>query len=356
MAGLTGLQALLPAFNIAPEPPSTSTSTIAADFLGTGPIEVSRVTADQAYAIAMVRNDSPQAAEAEIRLIALDRHGQELSGKVGAKLDPFTPTAVRVRLDASRLDLRRDDRLPARGYAILRAWPAGSSRAGSPTVKVREIVVPQVQPSFAEGQLTMAGVVAGLLVLLFGLAIAPTAKINVNTAITGTPKWTPQSWSTNLAIGGALLTGLLAIAGLPAQGHYATKLSYTALAAFFATLVALAPAVYGLLRVGQVSPRTALCLFSFAAAVTVWATVGQLGTAALVILELGMARVLPGTTATAAAVLFGGSAVLVVAYAFRAVYAYSQPDGSPVAVKSGAGGAVKGPVPPPSASTEWPLL
>jgi hypothetical protein len=231
-------------------------------------------------------------------------------------------------------------------------------KEGSPTIKVREVVVPQVQPSFAEHQITIAGLGAGLFVLIFGLWMAIGAVANV--AIKGTPKWTPQSWSTNLAIGGALLTGLLAIGGLPAQGYYANKTSYTALSTFFAALVALAPAVYGLLRVGPVSEATAVRLYSFAAAVTVWATVGQLGTAALVSLELGKARVLSGTAATAAAVLFAAIAVLVVLYALRAVYVYSVKGGNTVATTSGSGAVTRpsGPVDPPVAESQnqWPLM
>jgi hypothetical protein len=357
IATLLALQALVPALNkgSAPPPPG-ATSTIAADFVAAGAIELSRVSREEAYALVFVRNDSSQPVEAAVQATALDRHGNELSGAVDKRLDPHTTTHVKVRLSAASkpFDQQRDDRLPARGYVTLRVWPQGQQHT-VPTVKFREIVVPQVQPSSAERQITIVAVAAGLLVLLFGIVRALTAKPNA--AIQGTPKWTPQSWSTNLAIGGALLTGVLAIGGLPAQGTYATKASYTALSAYFAALVALAPAVYGLMRLGAVSEGAALRLFSVAAAITVWGTVGQLGTAALVCLELGMARVLSGTAAIAAAVLFCAVAALVWLHALRAVHAYSTQGGSPAAVRRRSGtGETGGPVPPPADSKEWPLL
>jgi len=355
IAGLTGLQAFLPEWR-ATQPPAGVTSAIAADFMTSGPIEMSRVSADEAYAMILVRNDSRQSARAEIQAVALDRHGNELTGLAAKELGPHAATAVRIQLTPSwKFDLRRDDRLPARGFVMLRVWPKDSQNV-APTVKVKELVVPQVLPSLAEQRITMIGVGAGLVVLLFGLLRASTTTMTPNAVIKGNPKWTPESWSTNLAIGGALLTGLLAIGGLPAQGYYASKASYTALAAFYAAMVALAPSVYGLLRVGSVSAHTALGLYGFAAAVTVWATVGQLGTAAQVSLELGIARVLSGSAATAAAALFWIVALLVFLHAIRAVHAYST-GGSPAAVPAGARQGA-GPTDPPATAIadEWPLL
>ncbi len=354
IAGLTGLQAFLPDWIAATQPPPGVTSTIAADFMTSGAIELSRVSRDEAYAMVLVRNDSRQSARAEIRAVALDRHGNELSGLVKKDLDPYGPTPVKIQLTPPwQFHPYRDDRLPARGFVMLRVWPKDAPDSASPTLKVREIVVPQLQPSLAEMRITGIGIIAGLLVLLFGLALAPVAQSNA--AIKGTPKWTPQSWSTNLAIGGALLTAILAIGGLPAQGYYATKMSYAALSTFYAAMVALAPAVYGLLRVGSVSEVTALRSYTFAAAVTVWATVGQLGTAAQVSLELGVARVFSAAAANAAAVLFWSVALFVFLYAIRAVHTYSTANGSPTP-KAGGRGQEGRPTDPPTAPTEWALL
>jgi hypothetical protein len=253
-----------------------------------------------------------------------------------------TPVTLRMA-PAPPFHVSRDDRLPARGVVIMTATPAGSS-AAAPTIRSRDLVMPQIQPSAAERSITRAGLAAAAIVLVFGLVVSFNAK--GNPALAGAPEWTPQSWSTNLAIGGALLTMVLGIAALPAQTHYAARTAYATLSTFFATLVALAPAVYGLLKVGAPSPPGALRLFAFAAAVTVWATVGQLGVTALLFLELGMARVISWTSARAAALLFAAVAFLVFVYALRAVNAY----------KTGGGPALTGPVPPPGQPPRWPLL
>ena len=271
--------------------------------------------------------------------------GNELTGSSTKRLKPSESAYVRVRLAPSHaFDTRRDDRLPARGVVILRVREK-DNEAAAPTVKVRDLIVPQIQPSLAEHDVTRAGLAAAIVVLLVGMVASRRAR--PNPAIGGTPKWTPQSWSTNLAIGGALLTACTSRSA-DCQPRVTTprrrRIRHSP--AFFAALVALAPAVYGLLRVGSVSPATALRLFALSSAVTVWATVGA---------TAGRLHSSRWSSASRACSLtqrpwppqyiFWTVAVLVVLYASRAVLAYGK--GSTPTVVTGGGGH---PVPPPERS------
>ena len=145
--------------------------------------------------------------------------------------------------------------------------------------------------------------------------------------------------------------------------HYASKTSYTTLSVLYGALVTLAPALFGLLKVGAPTPVDAdavaraaahtVRMFALAAAVTVWATVGQLGTAALLVLELAAARVLSGVSAYTAVGLFATAAALVAVHAIRALISGPAP-----ATRPATPGAGTVPVDPPGAASEgdWCLL
>lgn len=343
IAGLFGLQMLGPGLGRQDAPPPAAAAA-AVDFAGSGPIELSDVGASGASATVLVRNDSGGEALAAFEGTMLDRRGQPLGTMTAsaALKSPVTPVVLTLT-PVKPFDLARDDRLPARGVLVMTARPSGRADA-SPTIRSRELTLLQIQPSAAERAITSLGLIAGAIVLLYGVAAGFSAKSNAQLA--GTPAWTPQSWSTNLAIGGALLAMVLGIAALPAQTHYAARTAYATLSTFFATLVALAPAVYGLLKVGTPSPPAALRLFAFAAGVTVWATVGQLGITGLLFLELGAARVISWTSARSAALLFAIVALLVFVYALRAVNAY----------KTGESPVTGATVPPSGTAGRWPLL
>jgi hypothetical protein len=346
LGGLIGLQAFLPELTGRAAAPPATPSAVAVDFVGNAPIELSQLSARSASATVLVRNDSEQEADIQIEAMLLDRSGHVLgSASQKERLQPFRVTAVTLSVSPANgdFDLWRDRRLPARGSVVLMA--KGHGAAGGPaTVKSRDLIVLQVQPSSAELLITLSGLAGAIVLALYGLAVSGRSTVD---PAKSAPGWSPQSWSTNLAIGGALLTTLLGIAALPAQTHHAARTSYIALSAFFATLVTLAPAVYGLLKVGSPpTPGGALRLFALAAAVTVWATVGQLGLGALLFLELSLARVISPPAAYAAAALFDLVAVLVFVYALRAVgsYATRKP-------------AVTGqPTPPPAVPQPWALL
>jgi hypothetical protein len=291
----------------------------------------------------------------------VDRSSQELAKATQADvhLDPLRATPVTLALKVkTAFDAELDARLPARGIVMMTAAPTVEKRetpdpkaapapASAPTVKSRDLIVLQVQPSLYEARVTTVALGAALVVLVcgFGACVKGTNAAPRD----GSPAWTPQSWSTNLAIGGALLTSFVGMAALPAYTHYAAKGNYSVLSTFYTALIAAAPAIYGLLKAGGTpSQRGAMFLFTVAAAVTVWATIGQLGMAGMLFLELREARLLNAPAATAAVYLAGGTAVLVLVHALRAVWFYATTEPA----QAGA------PVPPPGGggATSWPLL
>jgi hypothetical protein len=347
LGGLIGLQALVPQLATrSVTPPAPPSSSVAVDFVDTSPIELSRLNATSASGTTLVRNDSGQYADVQLETTLVDRSGNELgSASQQHVLIPYRATAVTITVSPTdrNFDLQRDSRLPAHGTVVLNA-KAHKSADAPVTVKSRDVILLQVQPSNAELLITLAGVFGAILIILYGLAVSGRSLAN---PANGTPGWTPQSWGTNLAIGGALLAALLSIAALPAQTHYAARTSYAALSAFFAALVTLAPAVYGLLNVGGTrTPARALRLYALAAAITVWATIGQLGLSGLVFAELSIARVISQPAGYAAATLCAVIAVLVLAYAVRAVGSFVTP--RPLANDD--------PMAPPAASRSWTLL
>jgi hypothetical protein len=327
----------------APPPPAATSPALVIDFGGTGAIEMARVNDKrEAYASVLVRNDSKSEGVATLQVTAVDRDGVVVtSTEKDIALKGGTVTRVTVRVPGG-FNQAYDRRLPARGVAVLSVLEKGKADA-TPAIKAREVIIRQVDPSAAERLVTMVGLVAGVIVLLVGLGVALQQEATTPSRLKGEPKWTAQSWSSNLALGGALLTPILTIAGLPAVTHYASKTSYTTLSVFYGALVALAPAVFGLLKGRDPKQRDIVRMLALASAVTVWATVGQLGTAALLVLELAAARVLSGLSAYAAVGLFAAIAVLVAVHAIRVFF-----EGPVPATRPAATGGGTTPVPPPA--------
>jgi hypothetical protein len=272
----------------------------------------------------LLRNDGAKDVDAKLEVTLLDRRGRPLASLTReALLRPHRATAVDLTISPDKaFDKWRDDRLPARGVVVLTAKESKTTGMHA-NPKTRDLQILQVQPSSAETFITLVGLGAAIALALYGLAISGRSTATPDDS---TPKWSAQSWSTNLAIGGALFTAVLGIAALPAQTHYAARSTYSTFSLLFAALVTLAPAIYGLLNVGGPhTPARALRLFALAAAVTVWATIGQLGLSALLFLELGLTFVISPAAAYAAAGLAGLVAAIVFVYALRAVHSFTVP-------------------------------
>lgn len=343
LGAILGLQTFMPD-GLPARPPAAPPAAAGApnvDFVSSSPIEITIVDGDSARTTILVRNDSDRDAEATLQPSLLDRRAQGFPS-ITASPFPITKRSVQtvpvtIPLVPPASHWWPDSRLPARGILILQASLTDANAMGSVSLRSRDLLVTQKQPSPAEVLVTGVGLVPAVLLALYGMFVSNRSNLHPSAE----PLWSPQSWSTNLAIGGALVTSLVGVTALPSQTHYAARTTYTTLSAFFAALVVLAPAVYGLLKVDNAPSRqAALRMFAFAAAITVWGTIGQLLTAALLFLELSDARLVSALAAGAAAMVTAVVALLVAVYSVRAINTYLLPAGQ-------APGAL--PPPPPAA-------
>jgi hypothetical protein len=318
LAALTAGNALLPA---AP-PPGVQTVVAgpSIDFSAPGTIELSRAAQQKPQAVVFVKSDDDAVVNVTFDAVLVDHAGKVLpTERVGAsKVDPGQPKPIPVTftLNSTYFGLW-DARLPARGSLILSAAKGNGPR----TIRIRDLVVPQVQPAALELVVTLVSLVPAVTLLLWSWS-----KEAAQPPPDSAPPWTLRSWSSNLAIGGALLTSLLGLMALPTHTHYMAKASYTVLSPFFAALIALAPAVYDLMKAGGTpTPSSALRLFGTAAAITLWATLGQLGTTVFLFLELEAARVVSGVAAVTAALVVVAVGVAVISNAFKAIQSHTDP-------------------------------
>lgn len=317
----------------------------AVDFLTTSAIELSP------GATVLVKNSAPEKVKVRFALALRTRDGKSLPADVSDEptLDPGEVAVVPLGVVPSpAIAAWWDERLPASGSLRMTATFVAADKP-TPTHRYRDVQMPQVRPAWPEVLVGLVGLPPAVLLVLYGASRMTRARADIPKIA---PGWTPQSWSASLAIGGALLSSLLAVSALPAQTRYAARPSYTLLNVLFAALVALAPTVYGLLKAGgQPTAGSALVLFAVAAAITLWATTGQLAAAALLVLEMEAARLLALPFAVVTVVVLGAVALLVTVYAFRAVSAY-------VVAKPPAAAGAGGHAPPalPATLKPWGLI
>jgi len=174
--------------------------------------------------------------------------------------------------------------------------------------------------------------------LLVAIASSPRLRQRM-----GAPSWSgADSWGTNLTVGAGLVNGVLAIAVLSDTTAYMTKSSYMALSMVLASLVLLAPIVYGLFRrevdVTEEASESAdpsapislladttkdfegyVIVFIVAGCLTLWASLGQLMTFALLIGELRIADVIGSGVGVVVAILVAVVAVGLLIYGFVAM-------------------------------------
>jgi hypothetical protein len=326
LAALIAGNAVVPMLATAPPPPGATTPAPGppVEFVPSSAIEVASYDQGDAWLTVFVRNDAKEWVTAGFDATLQDVRGRRLEDVTvtgGGKIRPHRVNALKVKISlVSKLDSSWDQRLPARGFLMLTATGGG---ADGESVRMRDITLLQVQPALYERVVTLIGLVPSALLVIVGLLLKTDPGVVIAVAA---PVWTPRSWNSNLAVGGALLSALLAITALPAQTHYMARSSYTVLTAVFAALVLLAPVVYGLLKAdGNVSASSAMKMFAFCAAVTLWATLGQLGLTAILFYELMAARLISSTTGRTSAAIVAVVGLLAAIYAFRAVWSYTKP-------------------------------
>jgi hypothetical protein len=141
-----------------------------------------------------------------------------------------------------------------------------------------------------------------------------------------------SSWATHVTVGGGILAIVFAASLLPDYPHFMTKQAYMAINLLFSVLIILAPAVYNLTCSpssrdpnGNVSYQGIVLFFLGAAAVTMWAVIGQLLTIEFLFTEFVVRSyvALPSVVLFTAVLAFVGLAL--VTFCWKNIKVYAPP-------------------------------
>jgi hypothetical protein len=192
---------------------------------------------------------------------------------------------VAIEIDVGKTDM------PLSGYLEMTAKADSGRQYG---YQYKALKIPPPLPSALAECLSVASLIASIAVVIVSLVWLRVKGVKIMQRM-GPPAWEfSDSWGTNITIGGALLTSVLGFGALPEQTHYLNKTGYLDLSLIFAALIAVAPAIYALLRtpVAVVGSSTLqyqgyVLFFALASGVTVWGAIGQIETVGLLFCELG---------------------------------------------------------------------
>lgn len=141
-----------------------------------------------------------------------------------------------------------------------------------------------------------------------------------------------SSWATHVTVGGGILAIIFAASLLPDYPHFLTKQAYMTINLLFSVLIILAPAVYNLTCTpsspdanGTVCYKGIVLFFLGAAAVTMWAVIGQLLTIGFLFREFVVRSyvALPSIVVFFAVLTFVGLSLLT--FCWRNIKAYAPP-------------------------------
>ena len=256
---------------------------------------------------------------------------------VGASNQTLTADQVTLfSLQISATDLR------ASGYLELQTFSEnGHDRLGSNFRQFKALA-----PIFPTRILCLAGISA-ILAFVVGLVVwvrLKSQKVPMLSSWLGlksqnipmlsrmsSPTWDfSKSWASNITLGGAFLSGALALAGLPEETHYVSRTGYATLNLLFTLIAAIAPFVFNIFRTAIVSnpgQPTAqveyigyLLAFLIAGGITMFAVVSQLIVLIVVINEFLVADLISCVPALGFQTLVGTLAVGVLIYAEETLY------------------------------------
>ncbi len=318
------------------------------DFSDAQPIVVDRETTAGHTFVVFVRNDEPQSVKVEFSAALQNSDGEtvpvELKVKGGQPLAPYSVTPLMVTISSSKRLVP-----PLAGYVVLGATAAGPDAAH----RYRAIKIAPGLPSPAADYVLFLSTVAALLVVLISFVLFFLHKVPLRSEM-GVPSWSfGDSWGSNTAVGGALLTQLLGLL-LPEQTRYLNKTAYSGLSLIFGTFITIAPALYSLCRrpvpvpgpPASLTYRGYVWAFVVASGFTLWGAFGQFGTIAVLLGELCQSRQISPALLIAFECVVGVLAVALFLYGIRTMNAVAQAR-KPVAALGGA-------VPPPA--PRWSLL
>jgi hypothetical protein len=311
------------------------------DFQDAQPLSMSWHDGTQYRASFFVRNDDGADATATFAVVLHDNKKSVL--KSDAKLVSGSGLVPRNRIDEITIEIDAGkSEVPLSGYLQMTA-NIGADRKTAYQYKV--LKVPPALPSNTATCLFTASLFASLAMVVVSLVWLGMKGIKFSQRM-GPPSWNfGDSWGTNIAVGGALLTTLLGFSALPDQTHYLNKTAYLCLSLIFAALITVAPSIYALLRTpvdvtGSSTPQYQgyVLFFALASGVTVWGALGQLETVGLLFAELADAREISRSVLISLVTVLGLVGVLLVVYGCRTVVQIASQQ-EKVATKAGGGAA-----------------
>lgn len=304
------------------------------DFADAQPIVVDRGAPPDFVTTILVRNDESIPVPVYFSLTLQTADGVSVAARAKPGKDspeivaPNDLKAIAVRIIPDGSPALRP---PLTGYLALRA-PAQATVGA--VVKYRAIkVMPPLPSPLSDALFGGSFVVAALVALGAGLALARKG-FSVRRRM-GLPSWSfGDSWGSNIAVGGAILTQVLALL-LPDQTRYLNKTAYSGLSLVFGILILAAPTLYSLARKPVVPPPTPpvyhgfVGVFIVASGVILWGALGQLATVAFVLMELSAARQLGALPACALVGVVGLLVIVLAWYGARTIYTVPQAQAVP---------------------------
>lgn len=345
---------------------ASATQALKVDFQDSQPLSMSHAAGSKYRVSFFVKNDEDVAATLSFDAVLQDNDKQVLRTtptiickKKNTTCDKVTGNGfdnITIELDTQGNNQKSS--LPLSGYLAMTATAEVRDRKAAH--QYRTMKVPPALPSAVATQLFRWTLIASACVVVISIIVLA-AQGNLGRRM-GSPSWNfGDSWGTNITVGGALLTTLLGFGALPEQTHYLNKAAYLCLSLIFAALITIAPSIYALIRTpvlvqGSDTPQYQgyVVPFALASGVTLWGTLGQLGTVGLLFGELQESQEISQTVLCSLVVLIAAIAILLVIYAFRTIVQTPSKHGS--ATKLEEAGEAKPAFVAPAKLPNWPVL
>jgi hypothetical protein len=217
---------------------------------------------------------------------------------------------------------------PLAGYMQLTAT---TSPERKPSIKYRAVKLPTALPSPWATTLFWLSLAGSIVVALSAFALLSKAGIPINQRM-GSPTWNfADSWGTNIAVAGTVLTPLISFSALPDQTHFLAMSSYMSVSMTFGLVIALAPSLYCLVRVPVQPPANPpgpppailyegyVGFFLLASALAAWGAIGQVVTIGFLLGELSQNQVISPSILICLLVILALVAVFLLVYEFRTI-------------------------------------
>ncbi len=360
-----------------------------------------RTAGDEAVGYVPIRNNSgwPQQVKIELALME-DRNGAQVTNaelkadfKDAFQIEAFGLVHQRLRIvfnnsgTSSGKPLQKASTLlPGSGWLRIRWLPSKSSTCKEPpadpckepvdTTSLVPITLSEPPPDNAARMrwVFFASIIAAGLVILIDAAALTKSHISLLDRM-GSSTWSfQQSWGANVTLGAGLLGAFLTMFAFPDHPQVMDKNSYIALQVMFATIVGLAPLVYGLIRndiqanangVAAVDPQGYVIMFLLAGGLVLCGGIGQLTTTGVLIEEFVLGARLQRSVGVALEIIVALLCALLIVYGLRSLYLTAKylsavpttpTEKASPRIQSGLPIPPNLPQPLPPPMAEWPIL